>query len=710
MYTKPNNCQHVNILFSDNMDGFLPCSERTLKRKVKATVHEHMKMLACEHNSLEQSSCINEPHGQVHLYSGLAAEDEPSSGDQSVVGTEQCSDVSEGVENGNPETIFYNPQIELNTAASSCEEQGDNSASDSGASGAGGDSQYTRENLAEWAVKFNVPHTALSELLGILKTSGLDVPADSRTLLATKRDVPIRSLAGGKYHYLGVVNGIRSTIQHSAPAPDVHTLTLDLNIDGLPLFKSSSVSLWPILGRVRELPEREIFTIAVYSGDSKPSSLDAFLDDLVKELEVLLQEGLAHSEKHFKVVLGAFICDAPARAFLKGVKGHNSRHACERCHVVGEYLKGRMTFPDQGAALRTGEEFKMMSDEDCHVATSPLTQLNLDMVYQFPLDYMHLVCLGVVRKIIHLWFGGPLSGRLPSQILKEVSSTMLAIKGNMPREFARKPRSLFEYRRWKATEFRQFLLYTGPVVLLDSLPQRQYRNFMLLSVSCMILLHPIHSIDHHEYAKDLLKVFVSNFAMIYGKEMISYNVHSLIHLADDVKQYGALDNVSCFEFENHLGKLKKMVRKPQAPVAQVVRRIGEKEAPGSKQTFSGCKCEHFDGPVPSAIVRCHQYKQFHGKWFISTSTPDNCIEANGKVAVVHNVLVSSSGKVMFVVEHFEKGESFFTYPLDSVNLGIKVVSRLSGTNDIIAVEDVSVKRLLLPYHGSLISLPLLHCG
>lgn len=92
------------------------------------------------------------------------------------------------------------------------------------------------------------------------------------------------------------------------------------------------------------------------------------------------------------------------------------------------------------------------------------------MVSQFPLDYMHLVCLGVMKR------------RLGSRVIDDISQHLLNLKSHIPSEFARKPRSLKEIDRWKATEFRQFLLYTGPVVLAEILHPNMYKNFLLLSV------------------------------------------------------------------------------------------------------------------------------------------------------------------------------------------------------------------------------------
>ena len=57
----------------------------------------------------------------------------------------------------------------------------------------------------------------------------------------------------------------------------------------------------------------------------------------------------------------------------------------------------------------------------------------------------------------------------------------------IPREFARKPRSLHYVARWKATEHRLFLLYTGVVTLKQVLSQELYDLFFLLHVAARIL-------------------------------------------------------------------------------------------------------------------------------------------------------------------------------------------------------------------------------
>ena len=65
-------------------------------------------------------------------------------------------------------------------------------------------------------------------------------------------------------------------------------------------------------------------------------------------------------------------------------------------------VENRMTFPETSAALRTGESFRAMVDEDHHLGPSLFTTLFIGMVTNFPIDYMHLSCLGIMRKLMYL--------------------------------------------------------------------------------------------------------------------------------------------------------------------------------------------------------------------------------------------------------------------------------------------------------------------
>jgi len=172
---------------------------------------------------------------------------------------------------------------------------------------------------------------------------------------------------------------------------------------------------------------------------------------------------------------------------------------------------------------------------------------------------MHLVCLGVVRRLLHLWIHGPRCTRMSHTHVASISNTFLAIHPYMPIEFSRKPRSLLEYKHYKAIELRLFSLYTGPVCLKRVLPPDVYANFLDLSVAVRLLLCQSLCLHYADYAEHLLKYFVSCFCKLYGKNHLVYNVHSLIHLADDAKRHGTLDHISSFPFESYLGRLKRLV-------------------------------------------------------------------------------------------------------------------------------------------------------
>jgi len=83
---------------------------------------------------------------------------------------------------------------------------------------------------------------------------------------------------------------------------------------------------------------------------------------------------------------------------------------------------------------------------------------------------------------------------------------------------------------------------------------------MSLSIAIRILASEKFHNKWNSYAKQLLNYFVTNFAKLYGPEHLSYNVHNLTHLSDNVKLYGHLDKFSAFKFENYMQQIKKKSR------------------------------------------------------------------------------------------------------------------------------------------------------
>lgn len=570
------------------------------------------------------------------------------------------------------------------------------------------------EKLAHWACSHNIPHNVIRELLEILRSNHMDLPKDPRTLLKTPRseNYEIKQLAGGQYHYIGLENSLSSAL----PQRNLAKLTMSINIDGIPLFRSSSTTLWPILALIDELREFGPFVLALFVGQTKPSSVHEYLSDFIREMRNVLSNGLTVQGKTYQVILHAFICDAPARSFLKGVKGHSGYNSCERCVQTGKY-DGRIIYPQCDAPLRTDSSFAAMADSGHHLGESPLIQLNFGMVSQFVLDYQHLVCLGVVRKMVFYWTGaGKLTPfKLRNCAIHQLSDALLSFRRQLPREFCRKPRSIFEAKLWKASEYRFMLLYGGPVCLRGVLSDAMYKNFLLLSACIRCLLHEDLYHFEYEYIEQLMKIFVKDFGRIYGRKSQVYNVHHLIHLVSDARRYGSLENVSCFPFESMLGRMKKLARRPGNPIAQILRRIQEKDCSGVsmrghiKKTRKKPEVsrEHFFGPNP---VGCRQFRcYFSTTLSFSLNVGDNCVQINGLVCLVRNILLSESGEFIVVYQSFQRSKSYFTYPFDSTLIGIKEVCQLATDFASTAADNIEYKLVLLHQsEGNYVALPLIH--
>ncbi len=351
-------------------------------------------------------------------------------------------------------------------------------------------------------------------------------------------------------------------------------LALSLNTDGVPLFKSSSVSLWPVYLVLLNLPAiirmkaENVLLGGLWVGPTKlPMKL--LLEPIMKKLPQLCTQGLTIttptglSTIRFKLLMGIF--DLPAKAAVLCAKQFNGKFGCSVCLHPGQRLSNgaRIYLPDKFPDRTHTQVLQAAREAERHhtvvdgvMGMSPLAE-NLDLVASIPIDYMHAVLEGVVRLLMKFWFNSSKQGQ-PQYLgrqLTEIDAQLL--RQRPPGEFSRPPRSIKkDLNYWKASELRNWLLYYSLPLLLGHLPSLYWHRYALLVCALHILLNNRITLSQVDAAGQLLHDFYVLFPELYGESSCTHNLHLLSHLTKYVRLWGPLWTHSAFGFESKNGQLK----------------------------------------------------------------------------------------------------------------------------------------------------------
>jgi len=134
--------------------------------------------------------------------------------------------------------------------------------------------------LQNWAIKNHISHVALTELMIRIKPKYPELSTDARSLLRTPRKINVQSIPPGYYYHFGLRNCIEELV--SRYSENLQSIQINVNIDGLPLFKSSSSRVYPILCNLVE-NYSEVNIIGIYYGKEKPEDPNLFLQAFTKE-------------------------------------------------------------------------------------------------------------------------------------------------------------------------------------------------------------------------------------------------------------------------------------------------------------------------------------------------------------------------------------------------------------------------------------------
>lgn len=559
--------------------------------------------------------------------------------------------------------------------------------------------------LVLWAVKFGISHTALSALLLILRRFGFkELPKLARTLLRTPRKaVDPRPCGLGEFYYRGIQFNLLHYNQDYLKKVD--TIELDFFIDGLSLSDSSKVKMWPVMASFANFPYLRPFTVSCYSGKSDPVDVDDFMREFVEEIKLLQRDGVKVSKDGIvkKFRFRCFIADAPARALASCTMGHSSYFGCPKCNQVCCSEGHKMYYQFFVGELRTDESFRNREDIQHHKPEyqhrASLLEGIIGMVSQMVIEAMHAIDLGVTKRICGAIFGDDtLCSKISKQALSALKARFKTFKSYVPSDFARKPRDLNELGGFKATEFRQMLLYTLPVLLKNIVCPQLYRQVVKLHVAIRLLSDPVRYKDNLKAARTLITEFVNEYDDVLGKKHFTYYTHCLLHIPDYVEQYGPLYSWSAYKYENNMRLIKRLLRRKHGHIKQFFNRVDEMRY--ADEIADELSNNEYHGET--------KFNQFNLQ---PNSLRDGCVMLDSGYPVLITAYYECDGVKMIRGHRFLICRDFYDDPLPSMeNMGIILASKLNETVEEFPVSEITHKFFRIPFEDDFVLVPILHIG
>ena len=579
-----------------------------------------------------------------------------------------------------------------------------------------------RVKLREWDTKYKIPRAAGNALIQILKSEKdlnnlKGLPNDWRAIKTIpKKEIPfpldVKQKCGGQYMYFGVSKSLQYFFRPNDE--DDGTVHLVFNTDGVSLTESSSNGFWPLYGRAQ--PGRR-FIIALFYGDSDPTDFNEFMYDFIEEAKVLLRCGVHIAKKHYKFRTSYFTGDTPAKAHVLNAKGPSGYSSCPRCKVKGArtYYKEKYSnihFVNLHEAGRKAEDYLDpqnygTGENYFHKGPTKVSEI-IDPVQQCVVDSMH-AAYGTVKKLVLAIITGYPS--LPKKIkpviskekLKALSESLenLALNNFSPTEFARKPRSLKYLPKYKGTELRQFLLYTGVALLKGKIPEEHYYNFLLFSVAVRYLnMYDYYSQEMREIAETLFENFISTCITLYGEPFISHVVHILYHMPEDAFHWGKIDELSCFDFEDGNLSIVNAVKSGNKPLEQVVNWWNRKvycEMLKNSINDDGdddSKCVELTHRKTNGMYCGLRLKNLH---FRTNREGDRfCCISTTKLIRLEAFHYNEDGVIEILGRLFRQVSPLFHEPCDSRDVGIYKCEQLSSSTVQFAPEEITGKLYPIP--------------
>ena len=223
-----------------------------------------------------------------------------------------------------------------------------------------------------------------------------------------------------------------------------------------------------------------------------------------------------------------------------------------------------MNITDEIAASSVDSEDLTTYDTKGFVGTSSLLyQRNFNFIENIPCEYMHSVCLGLVKRLIELTFAvGKTRQKLSKRKLTSPNLFNYLFKNiQVPHEFSRRVRNL-DLGTIKAQEYRNLLLFFFPIIIecIEVEYPNERRIWLLLAFSIRACILPNHEFAHvnQNHVKTSCNLFYNLFEQIYGANNCTYSLHIVASHLLQIRGNHPLTFKSAFKYENFFSEMRNM--------------------------------------------------------------------------------------------------------------------------------------------------------
>ena len=376
-----------------------------------------------------------------------------------------------------------------------------------------------------------------------------------------------------------------------------------INMDWFQPYKHLTYSVGAIYLSIFNLPRsmryqlQNICLVGIIPGPSEPElTVNQYIKPLVNdllilwdsmELEVNLESGIQR-----KLVRGAIICcscDLPAGRKLCGFLGHSAHLGCSKCK---KYFLSTENGLDYSGFMR--QSWVPRSNSSHREDVSKLDQCKsktarqrmekalgcrysslLDLPYFDPptmlvIDPMHCLFLGLAKHFLKKALLG--RGILSEKDLSIIQSRIDAMR--VPSDIGRIPHKIQQaFYSFTADQYKNWVLHYSIISLhgmLSSEILECWRHFVL---ACRYLCQPILTQNDVKIGDALLLKFCSRTEALFGKDIITPNMHMSCHLRECILDYGPLNHFWLFAFERFNGILGKLPNNNRSIETQMMKRF-----------------------------------------------------------------------------------------------------------------------------------------